>query len=201
MPIEPLSITAAVIGVVRLTYDSCKSLNEKLKGIKNAPEKLETLHRDLDAFQAILNSQGEASFSGLEDVALSSDQQASLKALLTVMEGCRTVCEAFEKKISHLTSHSDENRMALRDRIRLHFNDSDIGLLKENLAQSQRTLNDALGFANLYVSYFKFTSAEALLIVVPKPAGARHAKANRSSTSLHPRTRNRPVISAGEYMA
>lgn len=52
MPVEPLSITAAVIGVVRLTYDSCKSLNEKLKGIKHAPEKLENLHRDLDAFQA-----------------------------------------------------------------------------------------------------------------------------------------------------
>ncbi|KAK7698643.1 hypothetical protein SLS64_012382 [Diaporthe eres] len=149
MPVEPLSITAAVIGVVRLTYDSCKSLNEKLKGIKHAPEKLETLHRDLDAFQAILNSQGEATFSALEDVALSSDQQASLKALLTVMGGCQTACEAFEKKLSHLTSHSDEDRIALRDRIRLHFNDSEIGLLKENLAQSQRALNGALGFANL----------------------------------------------------
>lgn len=200
MPIEPLSITAAVIGVVRLTYDSCKSLNEKLKGIKHAPEKLETLRRDLDAFQAILNSQAEASFSGLEDVALSSDQQASLKALLTVMEGCRTICADFEKKLSHLTSHSDENRMALRDRIRLHFNDSEIGLLKENLAQSQRTLNDALGFANLCVS--SSTSAEApLIMAVPHPAGARHAKANRSSTSSHPRTRNRPVILAGEYRA
>lgn len=149
MTIEPLSITAAVIGVVRLTYDSCKSLNEKLRGIKNAPEKLETLHRDLDTFQAILNSQGGASFSVLEDATLSTDQQASLKALLTVMEGCQTVCANFEKKLSHLTSHSDENRMALRDRIRLHFNDSDIELLKQNLAQSQRTLNDALGFANL----------------------------------------------------
>lgn len=50
MPIEPLSITAAVIGVVRLTYDSCKSLNENLNGIKHAPEKLETLRRDLTSF-------------------------------------------------------------------------------------------------------------------------------------------------------
>lgn len=69
------------------------------------------------------------------------------------MEGCRTSCVNFEKKLSDLTSHSDENRMAFRDRIRLNFNDNEIGLLKENLAQSQRTLNDALGFANLYVSY------------------------------------------------
>lgn len=70
MPVEPLSITAAVIGVVRLTYDSCKSLKEKLKGIKHAPEKLETLHRDLDAFQAVLDSHGEARFSFVENVAL-----------------------------------------------------------------------------------------------------------------------------------
>lgn len=160
MPVEPLSITAAVIGVVRLTYDSCKSLNEKLKGIKHAPEKLETLHRDLDRFQSILNSQGEATFGVLEDGALSADQKASLEALFTVMEGCRTVCANFEQKLSHLTSHSDENRMALRDRIRLHFNDSDIELLKQNLAQSQRTLNDALGFASLCVS--QLTSAGAI---------------------------------------
>ncbi|KAK2611907.1 hypothetical protein N8I77_005224 [Diaporthe amygdali] len=149
MAIEPLSITAAVIGVVRLTYDSCKSLNEKLKGIKHAPQKLETLHRDLDTFQAVLNSHDEASFSVLEDAALSSDQQASLEALLTAMEGCQTVCADFEKMLSHLTSHSNDHRIALRDRIRLHFNDSEIELLKENLVQSQRTLNDALGFANL----------------------------------------------------
>lgn len=43
----------------------------------------------------------------------------------------------FEKKLSHLISHSDENRIALRDRIRLHFNDSEIGLLKENLADPE----------------------------------------------------------------
>lgn len=60
-----------------------------------------------------------------------------MKALLTVMEGCRMVYANFEKKLSHLISHSDENRIALRDRIRLHFNDSEIGLLKENLADPE----------------------------------------------------------------
>lgn len=200
MAIEPLSITAAVIGVVRLTYDSCKSLNEKLKGIKHAPEKLETLHRDLDAFQSILNTQGEATFGVLEDGALSPDQQASLEALLTVMEGCRTICASFEAKLGYLTSHSDENRMALRDRIRLHFSESDIELLKENLAQSQRTLNDALGFASLYVSSFKFRcgSPWVLIMVVPNLAGARHAKANKPSMSSHPHTRSQPVTSVAE---
>lgn len=149
MAIEPLSITASVIAVVQLTYGSCKSLSETLKGINNAPEKLENLHRDLISFQAVLKSHGDASISDLENLGLSADQKASLKALVTVMEGCRMVCENFEKKLNHLTSHSDENHIALRDRIRLHFNDGEIGLLKENLAQSQRTLNDALGFANL----------------------------------------------------
>lgn len=147
--IEPLGITAAVIAVVQLTYGSCKSLSETLKGINNAPEMLENLHRDLTSFQAILASHGEASFSDLDNLSLSADQKASLKALVTVMERCRAVCEDFERKLNHFTSHSDEKHTALRDRIRLHFSDGEIRLLKENLAQSQRTLNDALGFANL----------------------------------------------------
>lgn len=159
MPIEPLGITASVIAVVQLTYGTCESLSETLRAIKNVPEELENLQNDLTSFQAILESYGEASFSDLEDVGLSADQRASLKALVTVMEGCQMVCEKFEGKLCHLTSHSDENHLALLDRVRLHFNNGEIGLLKENLAQGQRTLTDALGFANLYV--FPMTCAGA----------------------------------------
>ncbi|KAF3764680.1 hypothetical protein M406DRAFT_331005 [Cryphonectria parasitica EP155] len=148
MPIEPLSITASVIGITRLTFDSCKTLNDTIKGIKRAPSKLKDLETSLDAFQKVIKP-FEEDLVNREDAALSPDQLANLRALEPVMLYCRDICNKFTKRVSELTSHSDENHMAWRDRLRLNFNDSEIRLLKENLAQCQRTLSDALGFANL----------------------------------------------------
>lgn len=148
MPIEPLSITASVIGVTRLTYDSCKALNHIIKGLKNAPASLEALQKGLNSFEAVIKPL-EQDFADVDDPDLSPHQRASLGALQPVLQLCRTACDGFSERLTELTSHSDDNRFALRDRFRLHFNDSDIRVLKENLAQGQRTLSDALGFANL----------------------------------------------------
>lgn len=150
MPVEPLSITASVIGVTRLTYDSCKGLNNLIKGLKNAPASLDLLRTCLDSFEAVIKPL-ELNFTSVNDANLSPHQQASLEALQPVLQLCRTACDDFSKRLTELTSHSNENRFAVRDRFRLHFNDSDIRVLKENLAQGQRTLSDALGFANLCV--------------------------------------------------
>ncbi|KAJ4416693.1 hypothetical protein N0V82_006602 [Gnomoniopsis sp. IMI 355080] len=151
MPVEPLSITASVIGVTRMAYDSCKALNDIIKGLKNAPASLEVLQTGLDSFEAVLKPL-ERDLTSANVAGLSSQQRASLEALQPVLQLCRTACDDFSKRLTELTSHSNEGRFALRDRFRLHFNDSDIRILKENLAQGQRTLSDALGFANLNIA-------------------------------------------------
>lgn len=156
MPVEPLSITAAVIAVTRLTYDSCKSLNDSIKGLRHAPDTLKGLERSLGAFETVTNPlQQDLAGLGDDPDAFSADQQASLRALQPVMHCCRTACDEFAGRLAELTSHSNEGHMSWRDRFRLQFNDSDIRILKENLAQCQQTLGDALGFANLYVVPFR----------------------------------------------
>lgn len=147
MPIEPLSITAGVIAVTRLTYDTCKSLNDTINGLKNVPSKLESLQTTLRTFERMIEQ--DMGLSRLQDAVLSPAQQTSLRALEPVMQSCQVSCNAFSKRLSELTSHSNEDRLAWRDRLRLHFNDNDIRLLQESLGQAQRTLSDALGFANL----------------------------------------------------
>lgn len=150
MPIDPLSITASVISVTSLAYQSCKALRNLIKGLTNAPDTLKALYNTLETFENVTKSlQNE--LDGLEDSALSPDQKDSLRALEPVMRHCNTVCDAFGTRLAELTSHSDQDHITWVDRFRLRFNDSDIQILKENLAQCQRTLNDALSFTNLYV--------------------------------------------------
>lgn len=147
MPIEPLSITAGVIAVTRLTYDTCKSLNNTINGLKSAPSKLKGLQTALRSFESMIEQ--DMGLNSLQDAILSPAQQASLSALQPVMQSCQASSDAFSKRLTELTSHSSEERLAKRDRIRLHFNDNEIRLLQETLGQAQRTLSDALGFANL----------------------------------------------------
>lgn len=90
------------------------------------------------------NIQQDMGLSRLQDVVLSPAQQTSLRALEPVMQSCQVSCNAFSKRLSELTSHSDADRLAWRNRLRLHFNDKDIRLLQESLGQAQRTLSDAL---------------------------------------------------------
>lgn len=149
MPIEPLNITASVISVTCLAYESCKALKNMIKGLHNAPDTLKGLYDALGTFENVTKSL-QHDLDELEDSAFSPDQKDSLRALEPVMRYCNTVCDAFATRLAELTSHSDQDHLTWIDRFRLRFNDSDIQILKENLAQCQRTLNDALSFTNLY---------------------------------------------------
>jgi hypothetical protein len=146
---EPLSITASVISVTGLAYKSCKALRNTIKGIRNAPATLKDLYMALEAFEHVTQSLHH-DLDGLDDAVFSPDQKESLRALEPVLKYCNTVCDAFSTRLAALMSHSDHGHMSWIDRFQFHFNDSDIHILKENLTQCQRTLNDALSFSNLY---------------------------------------------------
>lgn len=149
---EPLSITAGVIAVTGLAYKSCKLLRSVIKGLQNAPETLKGLHNALEAFENVTKSL-QRDLDGLDDSTFSSDQKESLRALEPIMRYCNAECNAFAARLAELTSHSYPDHINLVDRLRLKFNDGDIHVLKENLAQCQRTLNDVLTFTNLYVLF------------------------------------------------
>lgn len=145
---EPLSITASVIAITGLAFKSCKALRDIIKGLSNAPDALKSLYHALETFENVTKSV-QIELDGLEDAALSADQKDSLRALEPVMRHCNAVCDAFSVGLAELTSHSDQEHITWVDRFRLRINDGDIQVLKENLAQCQRILNDALSFTNM----------------------------------------------------
>lgn len=147
---EPLSITASVVSVTSLAYKSCKVLRDIIKGLRNAPDTLKALYNALETFENVVKSL-QHDLDGLEDAALSTDEKDSMRVLEPVMRYCNLVCDTFATRLAELTSHSDAGHITWIDRFRLHFNDSDIHVLKENLARCQRTLSDTMSLATLYV--------------------------------------------------
>lgn len=145
---ESLSVIASVIAVTQLTYSSCKALNDKIKGIKHTPSYFNDLQASLDAFQNVIEP-FERDIAGRKDATLSADQQQSMQGLQQVMVCCKTALTKFTERLAEMTSHSDENHIGWRDRIGLDFNKGEIRALKEDLANGQRALSDALGFVNL----------------------------------------------------
>lgn len=141
---EAVGLAASIIGIVQLTWDSCKTLNDTIKRYQNAPAKLRNLLNDLDTLQQLLQSLK----SHLEP-SVSAGQPNALEALKPAIQGCQQLCDEFTGLISELTSHSRVNYIGKRDRIRFHFNDTEIMLLKERLLQHKLSFDIALNVASL----------------------------------------------------
>lgn len=134
MPVEPLSLTASVIGVTILAYNSCKKLKDTIQGLKQGtPDTLQNLQNAAGSFEAVLRPL-EHDLGGPARMQSSrrNNGQASLRARTRVRDPTKpTACDEFTSRLAELTSHSDEQRVAPRDRTRLHFHHSDVRVLKE----------------------------------------------------------------------
>ncbi|KAK7731727.1 hypothetical protein SLS53_008671 [Cytospora paraplurivora] len=140
---EPVGTVASAISVAQLAWNSCRKLSDTIRGIQNAPEMLRSLEGDLTTLVQIL----ELLISNLKSyqtVDIPTNQQHLLDGVKGALYGCHNVCMKFTAKVSELTSHSDAVKMSIRDRIRFHFKDTDIKLLKESLVQYKLTFNIAL---------------------------------------------------------
>lgn len=144
-----IGLTASLIGIATLAYDSCQKLNGITQGLRNAPENVKSISDDLAALTKLLGSlknafqpQNQASRGSLE-------RQGVLTELQSAMQGCQELCEEFTQKLSKHTAHSSEDRMSKRDRISLHFNGAEILVLKERLVQYKLTFHIALDVASL----------------------------------------------------
>lgn len=146
---DPLSVTASVIGVATLAYQSCKALNDIISSFVDAPKTLRDMCRDLDALQSLLASL-QVAVDGVPDASLSADQRACLAELKPPVQSCHISCDDFIGKLAKVTSHSEEGgRVNWLDRARLHFNEKDITSLKSRLGDCKQTLNVALGVVTL----------------------------------------------------
>ncbi len=148
--VDPIGITGTTLAVASLLYSTCRTITDIIGSYKHAPKEYEDLARELNALQNTLNSL-QISLQGTSDTSLSPEQRESLKDLDLPLTNCNKVCEAFKQKLSSLRSNSTEDHTVVWDRLRLHFNKSDVKFLREKLNTAQATVQVAMSVSTLFV--------------------------------------------------
>ncbi|KUI71401.1 hypothetical protein VM1G_06957 [Cytospora mali] len=141
---EAVGLASSVIAVAQLTWETCKVLNDTIKGFQNAPEKLKNLRSDLSTLLQLL-----ASLRGYLVQAAAAGHTSIPDGLKPALQGCQKLCDEFLRRINELTSHSTPVYISKRDRVRFHFNDTEITHLKDRLVQYKLTFDIALNVASL----------------------------------------------------
>ncbi|KAI8631316.1 hypothetical protein F5Y19DRAFT_425718, partial [Xylariaceae sp. FL1651] len=145
---EPVGITGTALAVASLLYSSCRTICDFVEMYKKAPKEYRDLAVDLNALQDTLGTL-QKSLREVGDSTLYPEQQASLRNLELPLASCNAACENFKNKLSALTSHSTEDHTAKWDRLRLHFNKSDVAFLRQKLQTTKGTIQIALSVCTL----------------------------------------------------
>jgi deoxyadenosine/deoxycytidine kinase len=146
---DPLSITASIIAVATLAYSSSKSLYQTISDIHDAPETFVHLKTDVETLYQTIHSLQQELEKKDTDAALSDAQKSNLREINPTLQACCSACDAFGSKISTLMRHSMDGHTSLQDRIKLQFQQKEIGVFQARLASYKSTLAIALDFSTL----------------------------------------------------
>jgi hypothetical protein len=113
---DPLSITAAVVGITAPVVHSIHLLSEDIQKIVDAPETLDSLRKDLlsvDQALASLQAVSDAQWKSLGETVASQSKLATTS--------CGESCDRFRTALSRWTRHSEDGKLSLRDRAMVGF--------------------------------------------------------------------------------
>ncbi|KAF2195765.1 hypothetical protein K469DRAFT_699388 [Zopfia rhizophila CBS 207.26] len=144
---DPLSITASVITVAGLAYSSGKMLYQAISDIHDAPETFIHLKTDVETLYETIHSLQQELEKKDTDASLSEAQKSNLREIKPTLQACRNACDAFKGKIDRLMRHSKDAHISLRDRLKLHFQEKEIGAFQARLGSYKSTLTIALDFS------------------------------------------------------
>ncbi|KAJ5945855.1 hypothetical protein N7454_002694 [Penicillium verhagenii] len=148
---DPLSVTASVIGVATLALQSCKVAYNVIDGLVEAPQAISRSKTFLSETQKTVDALRRA-------LATNSDPPSSLNSILGTMDlagmlkSVQLLCDEFATTITSFTSHSTDGKFSKRDRITVNIHESKIKRLDTDLGCCQRTLSMVLVSINLTVA-------------------------------------------------
>ena len=152
---DPLSIGASVVGIVTAAAHVARLLLDDIQDIKDAPDDIKAIKGDLNVVVGVLGS--------LEQLPADKWQMLGEKIIdLTKAAGklCEESCTKFQGDLARWTRHSDGEKLAWQDQVKIGFFKK--GQIKSMLALLQSckgTLSLVLTMASLYVSWILFVAA------------------------------------------
>lgn len=139
---DPLSLTASIIAVTTLAWQSSKATCDLVGTIKDAPSVISDskhiLTETLNTLAVLKNTAESTSETHVLDSIL---QTISLQGLIESTTG---VCEEFNQAITAATTHSTGLELSKRDRLAVGFREAKFARLNQRLGDCQRTVSGAV---------------------------------------------------------
>ena len=144
---DPLSITASVVGIVGPALHCVRLLIKDLENIADAPDAVKALTNDLQSVSLAL-----ASVQGITDPQWISLGEAVTAQSKAAISSCKLSCERFKASLDRWTRHSAEGTLSWRDRATLGvFRQGHVKSMSEQLQNCNMTLTSVASIATLYV--------------------------------------------------
>ena len=144
---DPLSVTAAVVGITAAAVQAAQALYITIDNIKDVPATIKGIKVDLQAIEAVLHSLCRELPNDSSQILLNDN-------IKRAAENINVACTTFRAKLERWMRHSTEDKAFWADRWRVGlFGQETIKTFKAQLNDYKGTLNVALNSATLYV-YF-----------------------------------------------
>ncbi|PZD22954.1 hypothetical protein A1F96_10685 [Pyrenophora tritici-repentis] len=140
---DPLSITASVVGITTAALQSVQFLAKTIDNVKDAPDTVRSVSIDLQAVEPVLQNLDKALQDGTSQIVLSNE-------IRYAVENCDRACKVFQSRVKHWTKHSTEDKMFWMDRWKIGlFGLEQIKTFRGQLSDCKGTLSVALSTATI----------------------------------------------------
>ena len=142
---DPLSVTAGIVGIVAPTLRCVGLLVKELQAIANAPDAIKTLTTDLESVHLALASVQAVTDAQWKSLGETVTDQSKAAIIL-----CKDSCERFKTSLDSWTRHSTDGKLSWRDRATVgFFRQGDIKSMSEMLRNCNITLASVASIATL----------------------------------------------------
>jgi hypothetical protein len=140
---DPLSITAATIGITAFALTSIKQLRNTINDVAEVKEVIEDVSTDLTGILAPLESLQELLVPG-SDISAAARADLERTGVADAVNKCGDLCSDFAKRLAKWTKHSSGPKLSFRDRLTVSVNKDKIHTLRVSLQSCQFRLMSAV---------------------------------------------------------
>ncbi|PCD20332.1 hypothetical protein AU210_016199 [Fusarium oxysporum f. sp. radicis-cucumerinum] len=159
---DPLSITAGVVGVAVPALQCAQQLRKTIQAIVDAPSEIALLGEELLTIEQAITSVQEVSGQQWQSLGESVVSQSK-----TGMSLCRKSCSKFQAAVDHWTRHGEDGKLSWRDRTAIGlFRQDQIKSTSSQLQNCKSTLTSVVSIANLHSSLQQASANEEMIRMV-----------------------------------
>jgi N-methylhydantoinase B/oxoprolinase/acetone carboxylase alpha subunit len=148
---DPLSITAATIGISGATIASIASVRNTVNNIQDADEVVGDIRTQLESIQRPLDSLKELRITDTGTLTASKEALAR-SGVAEAVNDCGKACAAFDKKLQKWTKHSPEGKLSFRDKMTVGvWNKEKVITFKTRVETCQLSMQFAVSSVQLLV--------------------------------------------------